>query len=92
MMKSCCDAAEVARLEWSALFGEHDIYLELMGALKPVSAVISAAFSVNSCDMNGGFTMSSSGFSDAFSVNICDGAWSIHCVFHCFCCFLYKYR
>ena len=33
--------------------GEYHIYLELMGALKPVSAAISAAFSVNSCDMHG---------------------------------------
>ena len=52
--------------------GEHGIYLELMGALKPVSAAISAAFSVNSCDTHGGFTVSSSGFSAAFSVNSCD--------------------
>ena len=27
--------------------GEHGVYLELMGALKPVSAAISAAFPVN---------------------------------------------
>ena len=71
--------------------GEHRVYLELMGALKPVSVTISAAFSGISCDMHGGLTVSSSGFSAAFSVNICDGAWSIHCVFYCFCCFLYKY-
>ena len=52
---------------------EHGVYLELMEALKSVSAITSAAFSVNSCDMHGRFTVSS-GFSAAFSVNICDGA------------------
>ena len=70
--------------------GVHGVYV-LMGALKPVLAAISATFSVNSCDMHGGFTVSSSGFSAAFSVNICDDAWSTHCVFYSFCCFLYKY-
>ena len=55
---------------------EHGVYLELMGALKSVSAVISAAFSVNSCDMHGGVTVSSC-FSAAFSVYICE----VHGVF-----------
>ena len=56
-----------------------------------VSSAISAAFSVNICDMHGGFILSSSAICAAFSVNNCDGAWRIHCVFCSLCCFLCKY-
>ena len=55
-----------------------------------MSSAISTAFSVNVCDMHGGFTVSSA-ISAVFSVNICDGAWSIHCIFSYLSCFLCGY-
>ena len=39
-----------------------------------MSSANSAAFSVNICDMHGGFIVSSSAICAAFSVNICEGA------------------
>ena len=55
-----------------------------------MSSAISAAFSVNICDMHGGFIVWSA-ISAAFFVNICDGTWSIHCIFRYLSCFLCGY-
>ena len=70
MWRSC--VVMLLILKWSSIalcVREHGEYLELMGALKSVSALIAAAFSVNSCEMHDGVTVSSN-FPAAFSVSI----------------------